>query len=109
VPDAERAAAKAQKPVASDAAPSPRSEHNAARPSQGDFAAPDAPARAPQAASTLADETRLLDSAFAALTAGNRERAAQLIGEHEARYPQGLLTKERERAKLRLSELSRGE
>jgi hypothetical protein len=57
---------------------------------------------------TLAAETRLLDAAFAALAAGNRVRAAQLIAEHASRYPQGLLTKERERAKARLSELSRG-
>ncbi|HYP91226.1 MAG TPA: hypothetical protein VEQ59_23835 [Polyangiaceae bacterium] len=78
-------------------------------PSQSDFeAAPEAPTAAVAARSTLGDETRLLDGAFAALSAGDRARAAQLIGEHEARYPRGLLSKERERAKTRLTELSRG-
>jgi hypothetical protein len=82
-----------------------RGEH----PSQTDFAAaPDAPDAA-RRASTLADETRLLDSAFAALGARDGKRAAALIAEHESRYPQGLLKTERERAKIRLSELSRGE
>jgi TolA-binding protein len=79
------------------------------RPSQADFGAPEVPAIAPRVASTLAEETRLLDGAFAALAAGDRGRASQLIQEHEARYPNGLLQKERERARLRLSELSRGE
>lgn len=79
-------------------------------PSQSEFApAPEAPTRAPEVGSTLADETRLLDAVFAELTAGNRARAAQLIGEHESRYPQGLLQRERQRARVRLSELSRGE
>jgi hypothetical protein len=79
-------------------------------PSQSDFAALEQPpSRAPEVGSTLADETRLLDAAFAALGKGDRARAAQLIGEHEARYPSGLLKKERERAKARLSDLSRGE
>jgi hypothetical protein len=80
-----------------------------AQPSQGDFAATEPPARAPQLGSTLAEETRLLDGAFAELGAGHRQRAAELIHEHEARFPAGLLLQERERAKLRLSEMSRGE
>ena len=88
--------------------PSPTPPTNA-HPSQGDFAAPEPPARAPQVGSTLAEETRLLDSAFAELAAGHRARAAELIHEHEARFPAGLLQKERERAKTRLSEMSRGE
>jgi hypothetical protein len=80
------------------------------RPSQSDFGAvPAAPASSPHAPSTLGDETRLLDGAFAELSAGSLGRAAALIAEHEARYPRGLLAKERERAKIRLSELSRGE
>lgn len=79
-------------------------------PSQATFAAaaPEPPAARPSQ-STLGEETRLLDAAFAELAAGNRARAAQLIAEHEARYPRGLLSKERERAKTRLSELSRGQ
>ena len=86
-------------------------EPGPAHPSQADFAAPqpDAPARAPQVGSTLAEETRLLDAAFAALAAGKLERARALVGEHETRFPAGLLLKERERAKTRMSELSRGE
>ena len=78
-------------------------------PSQSSFEALEPAKRAPQVGSTLAEETRLLDAAFVAIGAGQRERAAQLIGEHEARYPSGLLKQERERAKLKLSELSRGE
>jgi len=80
-----------------------------AHPSRADFGAAEAPSRAPQIPSTLAEETRLLDGAFAALAAGDRVRAGQLIEEHAARYPNGLLQKERERARLRLSEMSRGE
>jgi hypothetical protein len=80
------------------------------RPSQSDFgAAPAAPTAPPPSPSTLGDESRLLDGAFAALAAGSLARAAALIAEHEAHYPRGLLTKERERAKTRLTELSRGE
>ena len=80
-----------------------------ARPSQGEFEPLDPPARAPEVSSTLAEETRLLDSAFAELSAGNRARAAELIHEHETRFPAGLLQKERERAKTRLVRMSRGE
>jgi hypothetical protein len=57
----------------------------------------------------LAEETRVLDAAFAALAAGNRSQAAALLQEHERRFPAGLLQKERERAKARLTEMSRGE
>lgn len=71
-------------------------------------AALEAPAVSPPRATTLAEETRLLDAAFAELAAGNHARATQLLAEHESRYPQGLLSKERERAKSKLSELSRG-
>ena len=79
-----------------------------ARPSQIDFATPEAAAAA-RASSTLAEETRILDSAFAELAAGNAARAAVLIAEHERRFPAGLLQKERERAKARLGEIYRGE
>ena len=100
----ERPLARATKAPTND---SPRPTND--RPSQADFAAADHLARAPQAPSTLAEETRLLDAAFAALTAGNRARAATLLQEHERRFPAGLLQHERERAKTRLTELSRGE
>jgi hypothetical protein len=79
-----------------------------ARPSQVDFATPEAAAAA-RASSTLAEETRILDSAFAELAAGNAAQAAVLIAEHERRFPAGLLQKERERAKARLGEIYRGE
>lgn len=100
-----KAAAPAIVATTAEAQPGP------AHPSQADFAAPapDAPARAPQVGSTLAEETRLLDGAFAALAAGKLERARALVSEHETRFPAGLLLKERERAKTRLGELTRGE
>jgi hypothetical protein len=106
----ERAVARRDKPLEAVTVAAPTATPGSTSPSQSDFAAtPEAAAPRPQAVSTLAEETRLLDGAFAELAAGNRERAAELIGQHEARYPQGLLKKERERAKTRLSELSRGE
>jgi hypothetical protein len=80
-----------------------------AHPSQTDFAEPAATRPARPATSTLGDETLLLDGAFAALAAGDRASAAKLIAQHESSYPRGLLKTERERAKIRLSELSRGE
>jgi hypothetical protein len=83
-------------------------EAAARAPSQVEFSAPES-AAATKAASTLAEETRLLDGAFAELTAGNRARAALLIAEHERRFPAGLLQKERERAKARHAEISRGQ
>jgi len=103
-------APRALRPVVEAAAPAANTAPAAATgPSQGDFAAVEAPARAAQTPSSLGEETRLLDAAFAALAAGDRARAATLIAEHEARYPRGLLSKERLRAKTRLSELSRGD
>ena len=100
-----KAAAPAAVPAPAEAQAGP------AHPSQADFAAatPDAPPRAPRVGSTLAEETRLLDGAFAELAAGRLERARALVSEHETRFPAGLLLKERERAKTRISELSRGE
>ncbi len=79
-----------------------------ARPSQLAFDGSDAPP-ASKAASTLAEETRILDAAFAELAAGNQQRAAELVREHETRFPKGLLGRERERAKARLHEVSRGD
>jgi len=106
----ERGAPKTVKLGATEAPPAAGERaFGSTHPSQADFGAAEAPARSPQVASTLADETRLLDAAFAALTAGDRAHASQLIQEHESRYPQGLLQKERERARLRLSEMSRGD
>lgn len=105
----ERPAVRSTRPSTPEPAAPGVVEAGAAHPSQSDFASLDQPARAPEVGSTLADETRLLDAAFAAIGKGDRARAAQLIAEHESRYPSGLLKKERERAKARLSDLSRGE
>lgn len=95
------AALPAAAPVVAVAAAAPQ-------PSRGSFE-PAEPASPSKATSTLAEETRLLDAAFAELALGHADRAAALIGEHERRFPQGLLRKERQRAQLRLSEISRGE
>lgn len=73
-----------------------------AQPSQNAFEQLDEQAAHP--ASTLAEETRILDSAFAALASGNSASAGELIAEHERRFPAGLLRQERQRAKLRLAE-----
>lgn len=61
-----------------------------------------APLSAP--ASTLAEETRILDRAFAEIAAGNRNAAAALIAEHAARFPNGVLKQEREQARNRLNQ-----
>lgn len=86
-------------------APAAAPAAGAAQPSRGSFE-PAEPASPSKATSTLAEETRLLDAAFAELALGHTERAAALISEHERRFAQGLLLKERQRAKLRLSEIS---
>jgi len=59
--------------------------------------------------STLAAETQLLDGAFAALAARDRNTAAALIAEHAQRFPNGLLRQERERARARLAQDPKGE
>jgi len=105
----ERTPARAAKAPVSDAVPTSNVPAMPARPSQADFTAAEPATPPPHVSSSLAEETRLLDNAFAELTTGNLARAAVLIREHEARFPAGLLQKERERAKARLSELSRGE
>jgi len=95
------------KAPAAEAARAREVEAAPSHPSRAEFATAAAPA--PQAGSTLAEETRLLDGAFAALAAGQRDRAAALLHQHEARFPAGLLVQERERAKTRLTDMSRGE
>ncbi|MEI9942401.1 MAG: hypothetical protein WDO69_34720 [Pseudomonadota bacterium] len=62
-----------------------------------------------QNATTLAAETHLLDRAFAALAAGDRSTAAALVAEHARRFPNGLLSQERERARARLERDPKGE
>jgi hypothetical protein len=103
-------AAAAPRARVSARAEEPSGAPAAAAPSRGDFT-PSEPPRQDEAhrATTLRAETRLLDRAFAELAAGNVGAASALVAEHESRYPRGLLVKERERAKNRLSELSRGE
>jgi hypothetical protein len=50
-----------------------------------------------------------LDRAFAEIAAGHRASAAALIAEHQRRFPNGVLSQERERARTRLTESSQGE
>lgn len=105
-PAARGAVARDAKITASEAGTPPDADPSA--PSQGDFASAEA-AVAARAASTLAEETRILDSALAELAMGRSARAAELIAEHQRRFPAGLLQQERERARARLNEMSRGE
>jgi hypothetical protein len=59
---------------------------------------------APQAAvpSTLSAETLLIDGALAALRAGDLVMAQRFVDEHARRFPNGLLFRERERARTKL-------
>jgi hypothetical protein len=58
----------------------------------------------PPAAATLGEETQLIDAALSALRRGDREKATEFIREHEQRFPDGLLRRERERARAALIE-----
>jgi hypothetical protein len=57
----------------------------------------------PPRASSLAEETALIDAAFAALRVQDATTAAALVAEHARRFPRGLLWRERERARQKLS------
>lgn len=76
-----------------------------ALPAVAAFAAPSS-ADSARSASTLAAETAILDRAFAEIAAGHRANAAALIAEHARRFPNGLLSQERERARARLAQSS---
>ncbi len=52
----------------------------------------------PEPASTLREETRLIEQAIVALNGGDRAAAGRWLAEHGRRFPGGLLTHERERA-----------
>jgi hypothetical protein len=56
--------------------------------------------------STLGEETRLLEQAMLALGASDRSLARRSLEEHERRFPDGLLVRERERALDRLRQLA---
>lgn len=101
------------------AAASPlREEPATSAPALGDEAATSAPALEPRAAgtapvsvepvtargSTLAEETRLIDAAFSALQSRDPTTAEGFVREHERRFPDGLLRRERERARALLLE-----
>lgn len=60
------------------------------------------------AASTLREETELMDRALSALRSENHDAARNLLREHAARFPKGALAPERERAleRLKHAELS---
>ena len=61
------------------------------------------PSAPPPRASSLSEETALIDAAFAALRVQDESTAAALIAEHARRFPQGLLWRERERARRKLA------
>lgn len=52
---------------------------------------------------SLKEETRLIEQALGALRSGDRHRATERLQEHRQRFPDGLLSRERERALRRLS------
>jgi hypothetical protein len=58
------------------------------------------------AASTLAEETHLMERAMAALGEGDRENAGYWLAEHDRRFPRGLLTRERVRTLERLRQMA---
>jgi len=58
-------------------------------------------------ASTLAEETGLMERAIAALNEGDRERARHWLAEHARRFPNGLLARERYRALARVEHEAR--
>ena len=91
--------------------PEPGVASSSALPAVAAFASPNGAdsAESTRRASTLAAETQLLDRAFAELAAGRRASAAALIAEHQRRFPNGLLSQERERARARLEQNSQGE
>lgn len=59
-------------------------------------------------ATTLREERSLVDAALIALQAGDYARATSLLDAHAAKYPNGLLRLERERARAKLVALSTG-
>jgi hypothetical protein len=56
-------------------------------------------------ASTLEEETRLMEQAMLALSEGDRDLAQRSLEEHARRFSRGLLVPERERARERLRQL----
>lgn len=101
--DAPQAAAKsgtaAARPVSREAAP-------AAETATASFDRAASSAAAPAPTSTLPEETALIDAAFAALRAGDTTTASVLVAEHARRFPNGLLSRERQHALERLSKTS---
>jgi hypothetical protein len=58
------------------------------------------------ARTTLREETALIDRALSALRTGDGAGAAGLLAEHRRRFPNGLLSRERERAQRKLDEIA---
>ena len=56
-------------------------------------------------ASRLAEETLLIERALVAISDADLSRARLALDEHARRFPDGLLTRERERARVRVREL----
>lgn len=104
----DRAAATATRPVTT--APTSTAAREPRRPREPDEAPSPvdsalAPAMQPptQPASTLREETRVIEQALAALGRHDRQAARRLLAEHARRFPEGLLRRERERAFERLT------
>ena len=70
-------------------------------------AATPGPPPAAAALSTLGEETALMDAALSALRAQDLATAARYVRAHEQRFPNGLLRRERERARRTLLERGR--
>jgi hypothetical protein len=107
---ATRASASEETPSRAAAPNSAIPSTKASAQSTAGFARDDEPAAPPRAGianepTTLREETALIDGALAALRSGDRARAATLLGEHQRRFPQGLLARERERALRTMDEL----
>jgi hypothetical protein len=88
-------------PVVTEAAATPVAAAHPAEPATTPSIA-EPPSAALASATTLGEETRLIDAAFSALRAGDRATAENFVREHERRFPNGMLRRERERAETAL-------
>ncbi|MGC4068627.1 MAG: hypothetical protein QM784_29050 [Polyangiaceae bacterium] len=66
-----------------------------------------APTEDAQEQRSLAEETRLVDRALAFIRAGNLDAATRELDEHDQRFPDGRLKRERRRAREKLEEARR--
>jgi TolA-binding protein len=94
-------------PAVSAAAPSETRAAAEVDGSSGANAASAPPPNVYASTSTLAEETGLMERAIAALHDGDLERARYWLNEHERRFPNGLLARERFRALARVERRAR--